>query len=126
MTQKYGSLANAEEFDREKPCLVCDDPHPTFSWTDYSGEGYCLKCGTPYQLKWGKLAEGETYPRFNLAEHAIPALRAFYAETGKPNGLGTFMIFDIYQDQLHGRQAFNAWCEDNYERFPEIRPKEGA
>ena len=110
MAQKHGYRAN-EEVDRATlaPCLVCDDPAPTFSWTDYSGEGYCCQCGTPYQLKWGTLADGETYPRLNVSDEWLPIFRRFWAETHQTNGAGTFMRFDDYPDQLAGAIAFREW-----------------
>lgn len=124
MAQKYGYLANAEDFDRTRACLVCDDPEPNYSWTDYSGEGYCLRCGTPYQLKWGKLGGGESYPRCNIKEGWIPTLRNFFQQTGKPNGLGTFLGFGEYPDQAAGRKEFNEWTEANPSLLPnEQRPR---
>ena len=117
MSQKYGYLANGVATE-SKPCLVCDDPRPTYSWTDYHGEGYCVKCGTPYQLKAGEMREGETYPRCNLAPEWVPICRRFYAETGKPNGTGTFMGFGEYRDQEAGLIAFNAWCKEHESELP--------
>lgn len=109
MTQKYGYRADMEAPTERPPCLVCDDPYPSFSWTDLYGEGYCLRCGTPYQLKGGELAEGETYPRCNIIPDAIPILREFWAEHQSTNGAGTFMMWQDYPDQLEGRKRFNAW-----------------
>jgi len=118
MAQKYGYLANAEEFDRNRACLVCDDPQPNYSWTDLSGEGYCLRCGTPYQLKWGTLTDGEDYPRCNIRPEWIPPMRTFWKEKQKPNGQGTFLGFGSYPDQLAGREAFNSWCHENESLLP--------
>lgn len=126
MAQKYGSLVNAEAFDRERPCLVCDEPRPVFSWTDYSGEGYCTQCGTPYQLTWGTLKEGETYPRINIDAEWIPILRRYWAETHTTNGAGTFLGFSEYPDQGRGRQRFNAWCDAHRSELPEKRSEEPA
>ncbi len=120
MSQKYGGMANQEDFDRSAPCVVCDDPAPRFSWTDYHGEGYCLKCGTPYQLKAGELKEGETYPRVNVVAVWLPVLRQFWADEHMPNGFGSFMGFAEYPDQLEGRRAFNAWAD----LHPELLPQE--
>src|SRR5579864_6619816 len=118
MAQKYGGLANAANFDRERACLVCDDPHPTYSWTDYSGEGYCVRCGTPYQLQWGELKEGETYPRVNADAAWIPLLRRFWTEKQITNGCGTFMIARDYPDQIEGHRIFNEWCEAHKDELP--------
>lgn len=116
MAQKYGDMANAEQFE-QKPCLVCDDPAPTYSWTDYSGEGYCVKCGTPYQLKWGK-PEGRTYPYCDIRAEWIPLMRRFWQETGSPNGAGMFMSGHDYPDQMEGRKKFNKWCKAHESELP--------
>jgi len=123
MPQKYGYMANRENLMKDvlPPCLVCDDQRLSYSWTDYSGEGYCMRCGTPYQLKWGELKDGETYPRLNVRLNVVPVLREFFEETGKPNGLGRFVGWDQYPDQLEGRQAFNSWTQKNH---PELMEKD--
>lgn len=124
MTQKYGWRANEEVASDRPACLVCDDPSPNFSWTDFSGEGYCLRCGTPYQLKWGTLKDGESYPRVNVDAEWLPILRRFWTETQSPNGAGSFIGFDDYPDQLAGRRRFNAWCDSHKDELP--KPKEAA
>ena len=110
--QKYGLAANGAGH-AIVPCLVCDDPDPRYSWTDYSGEGYCLQCGTPYQLQWGTLKEGESYPRLNLKADVVQILRRYWSEAKRTNGLGTFMIERDYPDQIEGRIAFNEWYAAN-------------
>ncbi len=126
MAQKYGSLANAEEFDRERACLVCDEPRPVFSWTDFSGEGYCVRCGTPYQLKWGTLKDGEAYPRINIAAEWIPIFRRFWSETNSTNGAGTFIDGSTYQDQMRGRRVFNDWLRAHESELPKKPHEEPA
>ena len=122
MTQKYGYRANEAEGARTgKACLVCDEPRPVYSWTDYHGEGYCIRCGTPYQLKGGELKEGEDYPRCNVREEWIPVLRKYYAETGCSNGGGQFMITDDYSNLLKARVKFNVWCDAHSEELPPLR-----
>ena len=118
MPQKYGSRANLAAFDRRKPCEICGDPEPRYSWTDYHGEGYCLECGTPYQLMAGELQEGETYPRININRSWIPVLCLYFCKTKKGNGLGTFMTGRDYIDQLHDREKFNAWLDEHKELVP--------
>lgn len=119
MPQEYGHWANQTVGARKQvPCLICEDPHPRYSWTDYSGEGYCVRCGTPYQLQWGKLSGGDEYPRMNIRPESIPILRRYWQETGKPNGLGTFFMWDDYPDQLEARQAFNHWEESREKEKP--------
>jgi hypothetical protein len=117
MAQDYGYLANAEKFER-KPCLVCDDPRPVYSWTDYHGEGYCTKCGTSYQLKGGELADGEAYPRVNVRAEWVPILRRYFAETGKLNGCGTYMSMGDYPEQLEGLRAFSEWADAHKDILP--------
>ena len=117
MPQKYGDLANAEKFE-QKACLVCDDPRPVYSWTDYSGEGYCTKCGTSYQLKWGELKAGETYPRCNVIPEWVPVLRQYWKETGKLNGCGTYMSMGEYREQHEGLKAFNEWADAHKDILP--------
>jgi len=106
MPQKYGDLANAEKFE-QKACLVCDDPRPVYSWTDYSGEGYCTKCGTSYQLKWGELKAGETYPRCNVIPEWVPVLRQYWKETGKLNGCWTYMSMVYFLKQRRGLKSIH-------------------
>lgn len=119
MTQKYGDLAN-EAVKAPSPCLVCDDPAPRYSWTDYSGEGYCVKCGTSYQLKWGELKEGESYPRCNVKPQWIPLLRKYWGETGKLNGCGNYWLMHDYPEQLAGMKTFDEWCEDHKDEIEAI------
>lgn len=119
--QKYGLLANAEQSAVESPpCQICDTSRPTYSWTDYSGEATCTRCGTAYQIKWGELREGEAYPRINVKEKFIPVLRRYWAETGKQNGSGTFLGFDEYPEAYRGRVAFGAWWKEHKSEYPEL------
>lgn len=125
MTQKYGYLANAEPFER-LACLVCDTADPTYSWTDYSGEGTCTTCGTPYQLKWGTLKEGESYPRINVRDDAIAMLRRYFAETKERNGHGTFMVMRDYPEAVRGAERFGEWWQEHKDEYPELqRPASG-
>lgn len=117
MPQKHGHLANTQSAVAIKPCEVCGDAAPRYSWTDLNGEGYCCQCGTPYQLANGTLKPGESYPRINVKPEFIEALRAFWAERHITNGCGTFLIWRDYADQLAGRDQFNAWFMANRERF---------
>lgn len=112
MSQKYGYQANGVA--PHKPCLVCDDPQPHYSWTDVHGEGYCTRCGTPYQLKAGLLGAGDTYPRCNILPEFIEELREYWSETNEPNGLGTFMVAEDYRDQIAARRKFNAWADQRH------------
>lgn len=120
--QEYGLRANSAEGARAiRPCLVCDDSCPRYAWTDLNGEGYCLRCGTPYQLMNGKLADGETYPRINVRADAVPMFRRYFVETGKPWGGGCFVIPRDYPECLRAREAFNAWFETHKDEYPELQ-----
>jgi hypothetical protein len=121
MGQKYGHLANAAGHE-QKACVICDTNPARYGWTDYSGEGYCLRCGTPYQLKWGTLKDGESYPRLNVSPTAVPMLRRYFAETNQSNGAGTFLIARDYPDQLEGRRCFGEWFERHQDDYPEMKP----
>jgi len=112
--QKYGYRADMEAGGDRQPCVVCDNPRPSFSWTDAHGEGYCTRCGTPYQIK------GVDQPTCNIKDDAIPILRAFWAETQSPNGLGTFWGWDDYPDQLAGRRRFNEWDKKRNSESAEV------
>jgi hypothetical protein len=119
--QEYGLMANAETSAVQSPaCQVCDDPRPAYSWTDYSGEATCMKCGTSYQLKWGELEEGESYPRINVKKSAIPMLRRYFAETGKQNGCGTIMSGSQYPEIVRGRNDFSEWWQQHKDEYPEF------
>ncbi len=120
--QKYGLEANNQnEIKEVKECLICDDPHPHYAWTDYSGEGYCLRCGIPYQLKWGELKEGESYPRINVRVEAIPLFRRYYQETKKPAGMGTFIGYRDYPEVLEAQTEFNEWWDHHADEYPELK-----
>lgn len=121
MAQKYGFMANGTDAARKEfKCLICDTKNPTYSWTDYHGEGCCTKCGTAYQLMAGKLSDGETYPRINVDSKWIPVLRIFYEETKSLNGSGTFMVWHDYPDQLEGANKFSKWFKQHKSEFPEL------
>jgi len=121
MAQKYGDRANETEgAAAATACLICDDPRPSYSWTDYSGEGYCTRCGTVYQLQWGELREGETYPRINIRAEAIPMFRRYWQETGAMNGTGTFMSLADYPEKHAGRKVFSTWWAAHKEEYPEL------
>jgi len=124
MAQKYGDLAN-QEVKQAKACLVCDDPAPRYSWTDYSGEGYCLQCGTSYQLKWGE-PKGREYPYCNIKNEWLPIMRKYWAETHMSNGSGTFMFWGDYPDQEKGRVRFNEWCDAHNDELPKQEDQESA
>lgn len=125
--QKYGLQANlAEGARKEFTCLVCGTKNPTYSWTDFSGEGYCTACGTPYQLKWGELREGESYPRINIKKEAIPLLREFWNETHLLNPLGSIMIWSDYPEKERNLKAWHEFSEKVKHKYPELFKKETA
>ena len=121
MAQKYGYLANASE-GASKPftCLVCDKENPSYSWTDYSGEGYCTQCGTPYQLQWGKLNDGETYPRINVKKEAIPLFREFWQTTHLMNPCGSIIIWEDYPEKAKVIPEWNKFNDKVKSKYPEL------
>jgi hypothetical protein len=105
----YDLMANAEPSANAQTCVVCGASPMTFQWSDYSGEGMCTKCGTPYQLKWGsdeQRAEGK-YPYLNLKDEFVPIVREYHQQTGAWTYLGTG--FD-----RPGLREFDAWVKQNH------------
>lgn len=121
MPQEYGYMANAEESAKMFTCLICDTENVSWNWTDYSGEAYCMECGTPYQLKGDILKEGETYPRINIKKEWLSILKQYWNETHRGNGLGTFMLWRDYPDQKENKNDFVRWYKnlDNKEKTQE-------
>ena len=82
----------------------------TFQWSDYSGEGMCTRCGTPYQLKWGsekQMSEAE-YPYLSLAEDWVPIVRAYYSETG------CFVYLGQALGHKPGMKEFIGWLKEHH------------
>ena len=103
-------------------CPICEDDPFMGSWTDFSGEMNCMKCGIPLQVKWGtdKQKTAGNYPYVAmylcLAEH----FKEYHETTGKRARFGRWMggpKQEIYKEQV----AFWKWMEDNY---PEWEPPE--
>ena|SRR5690606_6493083 len=104
---------HGEPAARGQSCVTCGADPVAYQWSDYSGEAMCVKCGTPYQLKWGsdeQRAEG-AYPYLNLKEEWVPIVREYHAETGRWTYLGTG--FD-----RAGLAEFFKWVD---ERHPEMK-----
>lgn len=105
MSQKYGHLANQED---ALSCSVCGGE--SWSWTDLSGEAYCVKCGTPHQIKWGK--DNRRGP--NINEEFLAVIKEYYEKTKRGCGMGTFLIERDYPDQLRDKKDFIAWIKENH------------
>lgn len=115
----YDLMANAESAARAQTCGACGMSPVTYRWSDYSGEGMCVQCGTPYQLKWGgeeREKEG-AYPYLNLREDALPLVREYYRETGRFTYLGTGF-------NRPGLREFNQWVERRHPEFVAARKAE--
>lgn len=109
----YDLMANAEQSAHGNTCVVCAAYPVRYQWSDYSGEGMCTRCGTPYQLKWGgktKEAEGK-YPYLNLREDFLPIARDYWKETQ------SFVHYGQSFSQDQGIAALNAWIK---QRHPEL------
>jgi hypothetical protein len=89
----YDLHANHEKSAANHICVTCGASPTTFQWSDYSGEGMCTRCGTPYQLKWGsdKQKEEDAYPYLNIKDEWVPIVREYYEETGQFVCLGNMM-----------------------------------
>ena len=111
----YDLQAN-EELKEQDRCLICGK-QLVCRWTDYSGEGVCISCGCPYQLKWGsdeQKKEGN-YPYIGLRDEWIPILKEYWEETHQFTFLG--MSFE----ERTGQAEFNKWLK---EKHPELIKKE--
>jgi len=92
-------------------CEVCGQVDPPFVWADYSGEGMCVICGCPYQLKWGtdeQKAEGG-YPYLNLKQEWADALSEYHEETGEYVCMGRVMP----DRDRPNREVFIEWVKEN-------------
>lgn len=75
------------------------------------GEGACIQCGTPYQLKGGALQEGESYPRINVNMDKLNDFRRYWQATKQKNGFGTY--WDLYHSSIKQRNAFLKWVQEH-------------
>jgi len=112
----YDLRAN-EHIKDEPVCVVCDEPLMC-RWTDYHGEGACVRCGTPYQLLQydENNKQLDLPPRCNIREDFIPHMRRYWAETHRVMDLGRYM------GGPPDRAAYNAfadWVERNVPREQE-------
>jgi len=114
----YDLLANQEESAQGQTCIVCGANPVRYQWSDYSGEGMCTQCGTPYQLKWGsdEQKEGNAYPYLDIKEEWVPIIQAYWNETKKWTYFGTSMSGNPGLDEFH------EWAKQHY---PEMY-EEGA
>jgi hypothetical protein len=112
----YDLRANREPSAKGQECVVCGANPMAFQWSDYSGEGMCTGCGTPYQLKWGTEQHQQegAYPYLNLKEVWVPIVREYHAETGRWTYLGTGF-------NRPGLNEFAAWVK---KRHPEMMKKD--
>ena len=106
----YDLWANKEASARNQTCAVCEESPMFFQWSDYSGEAMCMKCGCPYQLKWGsdKQVEENNYPYLNISPEAVPALKEYWEKTKK------FVCHGQMMGNRVGAQEFYAWIEKKY------------
>lgn len=81
----YDLMANMEDSAVGQTCRVCGDCPMGFQWSDYSGEAMCMKCGCPYQLKWGsdKQEEKKKYPYLRLSKEFIPIAQEYWKKKEK-------------------------------------------
>lgn len=117
----YDLHANHEPSAHDRVCVTCGANPCTYQWSDYSGEGMCTRCGTPYQLKWGgeqREKEGK-YPYLNLRENLVPLLREYYEETRQFTYLGSMLGGDP-----PGLREFDAWMKGRHPEWIAARRAE--
>ncbi len=108
----YDLIANVEKSAQrdDVTCPICDDSQPKYQWSDYSGEAMCMKCGCPFQLKWGTDEQREegNYPYIKLLAEWIPTIREYYQETKAWTCLGAML------GARPGLAEFDGWVEKNH------------
>lgn len=104
----YDLWAN-HEIKNGNICRICRNPLRC-RWTDYSGEGVCLKCGAPYQLKWGSQEQEKEkeYPYLKVKDIWIPILKQYWKETNR------FCFNGTSFSERTGVQEFGDWLETKY------------
>ena len=106
----YDLMANREESSRGVTCAVCDTPNTTFQWSDYYGEGMCIVCGCPYQLKGGtkeEEAEGK-YPYMTMRDEFLPIAREYWLAKRAWVHYGSSM------SRNDGMPALIEWCKEHH------------
>lgn len=86
----------------EDACLVCDN-NLLLEWTDYHGEGVCIRCGTPYQVYFYGEEESDgriqdTLPMFTLRADLYDAMRDYWQTKERNMGLGMYLGRHPYDD----------------------------
>lgn len=125
MTSKQGVFhdydleANTEPSARNQSCIVCGMNPAAYQWSDLSGEGMCMQCGTPYQLKWGSKEQEkeERYPYLNLKKEWVPIVREYFQQTKVFTYLGEM----FGNPSPSGLKEFFDWVDKNH---PEMRKAE--
>ena len=112
MAQKHGAMANETEAAQTLTCACCGNQGP-WSWTDWTGEAYCVRCGVSHRL----YSIGDLPIGCNINPEFLPVCKEYYQETGKPCGTGTFLGYRDYPEVL---EAHNAFCDWMHEKHPEL------
>lgn len=109
-----------------KKCVVCDAEPLRFRWTDYAGEGECVECGCPYQIKWGSEEETKegAYPYCNLKEDFIPIAREHWEETKRRVPFGMYLRA-LSKEEQAARTLFIAWIDERHPGY-RLESKEGG
>ena len=104
-----------KEIKKDNICIICNN-ELSCRWADYSGEGVCLTCGTPYQLKWGSEEQRKEakYPYCNLNKKYINIIREYW------NDKKTFVFLGRSFNEHTGIKELNEWLEINH---PELIEK---
>ena len=106
----YDTHANYENSAHNQTCAVCGASPMAFQWSDYSGEAMCMKCGCPYQLKWGsdKQKEENNYPYLSLNEEYLPVAQEYWNEKHK------FVCYGTMIGSQPGMGELVSWLRDNH------------
>jgi hypothetical protein len=109
----YDLMANNEKSAQNQTCVVCGLSPMAFLWSDYHGEGMCIKCGCPYQLKGGTADQmkGGDYPYLNVITSGLPVLKEYWEEKK------TFTYFGM---SMSNQKSYNNFIEWAKEKHPEI------
>lgn len=111
----YDLMANNELSAADQTCIICGASPMSFQWSDYSGEAMCIRCGCPYQLKWGneKQKKEGKYPYLKLRTEYVPFIREYWEKTGK------FVCYGTMFGPRPGLVDFYQWLDKTHPEFKE-------
>ena len=107
-----------ETIPKSTACDVCGDEKPTYSWSDFYGEGLCCQCGAPFQLKApsGDNPDQE-YPYCKIDDKWLPVFRRYWQETQRYNGSAGMFFVETPPHIRESRRLFHHWLEEHSDEF---------